>query len=116
MSSGVKLTRDNGCHQIARKSKGNTGLKIFQDAPCEYLLITFTWPVGAAIRLSSTMKAPTFKPLQDKKPASPILQPKKAPDKHPDGLPIHPLLAAWLCLPVQPKLENYLHLLRNRSN
>ena len=62
------------------------------------------------------MKSGTCKPPQDEKPALPILQPTETPAKYPDGLPVHPFLDAWLCLPLQSKPENYLHLLRNRSN
>ena len=58
------------------------------------------------------MKTVTIKPPQEKKP---ILQPAKARIERSDGLPIHPVLDAWLAIPPRQP-ENLLCILRNRSN
>ena len=58
------------------------------------------------------MKTGTIKPPPDEKSALP---PAKAEVKRPDGLPVHPVLDAWLARPPQQP-ENLLYILRNRSN
>ncbi len=58
------------------------------------------------------MKTGTIKPPSDEKPALP---PAKTEAKRPDGLPIHPVLDAWLARPPRQP-ENLLWILRNRRN
>ena len=58
------------------------------------------------------MKTGTCNASQGKKRA---LRCAKAPTKHPDSLPILPLLDAWRARPPRQP-ENLLEILRNRSN
>ena len=60
------------------------------------------------------MKTGTTKPPSpDEKKPTPL--PAKAQARRPDGLPVHPVLDAWLARPPRQP-ENLLWILRNRSN
>jgi len=62
------------------------------------------------------MKSGTCKPSQKGKPPLSIVYSPEVPARHLIRLPVQQLLDAWLCQPIQPKQENYLHILRNRRN